>query len=95
MTGEQKKSMRLGSMFSEIIPLASFFIVNQSHGLYMGALAALGDALDGVQVTDSPRLASIGPILRGTHPLRKAGAIKVGMMRSSSAVNSAARSSGM
>ena len=45
MTGEQKKSMRLGSMFSEIIPLASFFVVNQSHGLYMGALAALVTAL--------------------------------------------------
>jgi intracellular septation protein len=45
MAGEQKKSMRLGSMFSEIIPLASFFIVNQSHGLYMGALAALLTAL--------------------------------------------------
>ena len=45
MTGEQKKSMRLGSMFSEIIPLASFFVVNQSHGLYMGALAALLTAL--------------------------------------------------
>ena len=41
MAGEHKKSMRLGSMFSEIIPLASFFIVNQSHGLYIGALAAL------------------------------------------------------
>ena len=37
--------MRLGSMFSEIIPLASFFVVNQSHGLYMGALAALVTAL--------------------------------------------------
>ena len=45
MAGEHKKSMRLGSMFSEIIPLASFFIVNQSHGLYMGALAALVTAL--------------------------------------------------
>ena len=45
MAGENKKSMRLGSMFSEIIPLASFFIVNQSHGLYMGALAALLTAL--------------------------------------------------
>ena len=45
MTGEQKKSMRLGSMFSEIIPLASFFVVNQFHGLYMGALAALVTAL--------------------------------------------------
>jgi intracellular septation protein len=32
-------------MFSEIIPLASFFIVNQSYGLYMGALAALITAL--------------------------------------------------
>ena len=45
MAGEKKKSMRLGSMFSEIIPLASFFVVNQSHGLYMGALAALVTAL--------------------------------------------------
>ena len=45
MVGEHKKSMRLGSMFSEIIPLASFFIVNQSHGLYIGALAALVTAL--------------------------------------------------
>ena len=45
MFGEHKKSMRLGSMFSEIIPLASFFIVNQSQGLYMGALAALVTAL--------------------------------------------------
>ena len=45
MAGDKKKSMRLGSMFSEIIPLASFFVVNQSHGLYMGALAALVTAL--------------------------------------------------
>ena len=45
MAGDKKKSMRLGSMFSEIIPLASFFVVNQSQGLYMGALAALVTAL--------------------------------------------------
>ena len=42
---DPNKPMRLGSMFSEIIPLASFFIVNQSYGLYMGALAALVTAI--------------------------------------------------
>ena len=50
----KKKSMRLGSMFSEIIPLASFFVVNQSHGLYMAALAALvgvrGGSSSGVEM---------------------------------------------
>ena len=33
--------MKLGSMFGEILPLASFFVVNQSHGLYMAAIAAI------------------------------------------------------
>ncbi len=42
---QPKKSMRLGSMLSEIIPLASFFMVNQAYGLYMAALAALGTAV--------------------------------------------------
>lgn len=33
--------MRLGSMFSEIIPLMAFFIVNQYFGLYVAAGTAV------------------------------------------------------
>ena len=36
-----RPKMKLGSMFGEILPLASFFIVNQSYGLYMAAVAAI------------------------------------------------------
>lgn len=43
--------MRLASMFSEIAPLAAFFIVNQLYGLYAGAAAAVGSSILLIGVT--------------------------------------------
>ena len=36
-----RPKMRLGSMFSEIVPLVAFFVVNQFYGLYIGAASAV------------------------------------------------------
>ena len=35
------KSMRLGSFFSEILPLASFFVFYRLYGLYAAAIAGV------------------------------------------------------
>ena len=46
-----RPKMRLASMFSEIAPLAAFFIVNQLYGLYAGAAAAVGSSILLIGVT--------------------------------------------
>lgn len=38
----ERPKMRFASMFSEMAPLAVFFIINQYYGLYAGAAAAVG-----------------------------------------------------
>jgi intracellular septation protein len=38
----RRPKIRFLSMFSEIAPLAAFFLVNQAYGLYAAALAAIG-----------------------------------------------------
>lgn len=46
-----RPKMRFASMFSEIAPLAAFFIVNQYFGLYAAALAALAASIALIGVT--------------------------------------------
>ena len=49
-TGVRPK-IRFMSMFSEIAPLAAFFLVNQAYGLYAAAVAAIGASVLLVAVT--------------------------------------------
>ena len=46
-----RPKIRFMSMFSEIAPLAAFFLVNQAYGLYAAALAAIGASALLVAVT--------------------------------------------
>jgi len=50
-TGSRRPKIRFMSMFSEIAPLAAFFLVNQAYGLYAAALAAIGASALLVAVT--------------------------------------------
>jgi intracellular septation protein len=47
----ERPKMRFASMFSEMAPLAAFFIVNQYYGLYAGASAAVGASAVLIAVT--------------------------------------------
>ena len=46
-----RPKIRFMSMFSEIAPLAAFFLVNQAYGLYAAAIAAIGASALLVAVT--------------------------------------------
>ena len=46
-----RPKIRFMSMFSEIAPLAAFFLVNQAYGLYAAAVAAIGASALLVAVT--------------------------------------------
>jgi intracellular septation protein len=48
---EPRPKIRFMSMFSEIAPLAAFFLVHQAYGLYAAAVAAIGASVLLVAVT--------------------------------------------